>query len=116
MKRVLTRLVTGACLVAASLTTVVAAGPGTAHADEGNCAGFPGVPQAYVCIVSLTPADAIPTVNTNGGTVIVPSFCYVLGCTPDTPVSTPSVTFGSGTIAVLTYNGQTYVVAADPTA
>ena len=88
-----------------------------AHADppEG-CVGFPSIPQLFVCITQWTPENAVPTVTPGPGqTIVIPEFC-VFQCFGPTPVTVPSVviTQGSGVVAVVQYNGQTYTVAVPP--
>ena len=105
--------IAAAGITAAITAALLAVGAGTANAA--NCVGFPDQPATYVCLESLTPQNATPDVDTSGGTVTVPMFCYYVGCTEDTPIDTPSVSPGEGSVAVVTYNGQTYTVPADPT-
>jgi hypothetical protein len=84
---------------------------GVAHADPAGCVGVSSIPEAFVCVVSVTPTNAVPTVGTTGGTpVTVPSVCYFLSCTDPTTVVVPVVTGGTGSVAVIFYNGSTYVV------
>jgi hypothetical protein len=113
MRRVRTRLLTAA--VTATVAGALAIGSASAaHADPQNCVGLPSVPEAFVCVVSVTPANAIPTVGGTGGTVVtVPSVCYFVACTDPTTVTvpTPTLSGGTGPVAVVYYNGSTYVVA-----
>lgn len=110
--RIVTRTLTAAGLTAATTAAVLSAGVTPAGAE--NCVGLPTVPVTYVCLVSLEPTNALPTVDPNGGEVIVPSFCYLVGCTGDQPVSTPEVVFNDGTVIVATWNGNTYTVTGNP--
>jgi hypothetical protein len=110
--RSLTRLLaTTVAGLAVAAGTVVAATP--AQATGEGCVGVPSVPAAYVCVVSLTPTNAVPTVTSTPYTVTVPSVCYYLGCTGDKPVTVPipGVAEGSGQIALLYYNGVYYPIA-----
>jgi hypothetical protein len=111
--RPLTRLTTGAGLAAGAMTALLAAGAAPAHADP-PCAGAPSQPATYVCVTSVTPQNAVPSIDPNGGTLVVPAFCYGLGCTADTPVTSPRVTLGSGPVAEVTYQGHTYQVPGSP--
>lgn len=97
--------------VAGNLLTAV-----PAHADPSDgkgCVGTPAVPASYVCVVSLTPAAALPQTSTTNIPVTVPPICYFLDCTPETTVNVPvpGVAPGSGVVAVLWYQGQTYPIA-----
>jgi hypothetical protein len=101
-----------ASTVALTLATVVttgAVGTAAAHADDPRCVGFPSIPATYLCVVSVTPENALPS-TAAGPTVIVPAFCYVIGCQPDTPVPTTTVVPSDQPVLVFTYNGQTYEI------
>jgi hypothetical protein len=89
-------------------------GVGVANAESENCIGLPSIPPAFVCVVSLTPENAIPSIGTSGGTdVTVPAVCYYLDCTEPTTTTVPTPTIsGGGSIAVISYNGSTYTVAS----
>jgi hypothetical protein len=113
MRRALATTVAGLALAAA---TIAVAAP--ASADPGNgqgCVGTAAVPASYICVIAVTPANAVPTVTTtNTIPVSVPSICYFVGCTAPTTVAVPvpGVAPGSGYVAVLWYQGQTYPIAA----
>ncbi len=94
-------------LTLATVATSSALTTTAARADQ--CAGFPSIPQAYLCIVAVSPQNAVPTV-VDGPTVTVPAFCYLLGCTSDTPVTTKTVVASDQPVLVFTYNGQTYSI------
>lgn len=91
---------------------------GTSYADEpppGNkgCVGSPEIPKAFVCVVSLTPENAVPAVGTTTiYTQRVPVMCYYVGCTDPmyVPVPGPTVTPNGGSIAVIYYDGTNYPV------
>lgn len=87
-----------------SLVGLVGVQPAAAE----NCLGFPSIPQTYLCIVSVNPENAIPSTTTEP--VIVPGFCYFIGCQPDTTVNVPVAQPGQGAVLVFTYNGQTYEI------
>lgn len=93
-----------ACLVAA---------PASASPEDGQgCAGTPDIPAAYVCVVSLTPAQPLPAVTTTHVPVTVPRVCYYADCTDRTTVlvPVPGYTPGSGYAAVLYWNGRYYPI------
>lgn len=109
MRRVLRSALRG--LVAASLLTVPA-GTARAAVPEG-CVGFPDIPEAWVCITSFTPANAVPTAGTTDGTTfVVPRFCAFSECVGPTDVTVPGVYVaqGQGAIATITYDGTTVTV------
>ena len=95
---------------ATALATPAAASP----EDGQGCVGTPTIPGAYVCVISLTPTSALPTVTTSSVPVPVPPVCYFLDCTDPTTVNVPvpGLTPGSGTVAVLWYQGRHYPIAA----
>lgn len=107
------KFLAGAVAVAAfttGLATPASAGP----ADGEGCAGFPSLPDTYVCVISVTPQNAVPTTTTSLIPVTVPRFCYVAGCTGPTTVNVPvpGVQPGSGVVATLWYKGQYIPIAA----
>lgn len=106
------KLIAGAIAVAAfttGLATPASAGPG----DGEGCAGFPTIPDTYVCVITVTPQNAVPTTTTAMIPVTVPRFCYVAGCTGPTTVNVPvpGVQPGSGVVATLWYKGQYIPIA-----
>lgn len=99
-------LAVGAAAVAVSASTSAAAPPV-------GCYGLPDYPSVFLCVTSFTPENAVPTAGTGpGSTVYVPRFCAG-ECYGPIPVPVPGagVQFGTGSVAVVTYNGQTYVIA-----
>lgn len=108
IKRVLTTFAATAAF-AGALVSPAAASP----EDGQGCVGAPDIPGAYVCVVSLTPTNALPTVTTTTVPVTVPRLCYFAGCTdPRTvQVPVPGYTEGSGYVAVLYWNGGYYTIA-----
>lgn len=106
---------TAAALVLAGVAAVPAAVPAAASPEDGQgCAGLPDLPAAYVCIISVTPEAALPTVTTSYIPVTVPRVCYVAGCTSATTVQVPvpGATPSSGNVAVLWYQGVHYPIGA----
>lgn len=107
--RVLTALAATAALSAALVT------PAAASPEDGQgCVGTPTIPLTYVCVVSLTPTNAVPDVAvTTYVPVDVPPICYFLDCTEPTTVNVPvpTVTPGSGWVAVLYHDGTYYPIA-----
>ena len=95
----------------AAAVTVGTAGSASAAPPVG-CYGFPSIPDAFVCVTSFTPTNAVPSVGLGGGTsVTIPEFCAGDCYGPITvPVPGPDVTFGGGQIAVITYDGGTYAI------
>jgi len=96
-------------LLSLALTSAV-----SAHAapPEG-CAGFPDIPEAYVCITRFTPENAVPTAGTSSGTTFtVPAFCAFAQCVGPTPVTVPGAyaAQGEGAVAEIHYNGSTHTV------
>ena len=111
MNRILRTLATAAAGLAITAGSVVTAAP--AHATGEGCYGFPSQPDAYVCVVTFAPGNAVPGASV-GSTYVttVPSFCYGSGCTGDQHVTIPiaGVGFGSEPVLVLMYKGQPYTV------
>lgn len=101
-------LITG--LVAA---IVVVARPAAADPISGGCVGLPSQPAAFVCIYNIDPEAAPPGVGEGSPIATIPAVCYFLGCTEPTDVPVPTVE-GSGTYAVVYYNGQSYEVRVPP--
>ena len=103
-----------AALGAALTIPVVVASPAAASPEDGQgCAGLPAIPQTYVCVISATPQNAVPTTTTTTIPVTVPRVCYVADCTGPTVVNVPvpGVTPGTGAVAVLWYQGVYYPIA-----
>lgn len=100
------RLLRSALVTAATaaVATVAAAMPATAAPPIG-CYGLPSVPAAFVCVVSFTPGEALP----GASSVTVPAVCAG-DCYGPFTVGIPSGGSGSGRVAVVTYNGNTYGV------
>lgn len=99
-------------VVTALAVNVVTAGSASAAPPVG-CYGFPSIPDAFVCVTSFTPTNAVPSAGLGGGsTFTIPAFCAG-ECYGPIPVTVPgpTVSFGSGQVAVLTYKGGTYAVA-----
>lgn len=93
---------------------VVAAAPASASPEDGKgCVGSPQLPATYVCVISVTPENVVPSVSTTNVPVTVPSVCYFLDCTEPTTVDVPvpNVTPRSGVVAVLWYQGVYYPIA-----
>jgi len=91
-----------------------AAAPASASPEDGKgCAGFPSLPDTYVCVISVTPGAALPGTTTSVIPVDVPRFCYVAGCVEATTVNVPvpGVQPGSGVVAQLWYKGQYISIA-----
>jgi hypothetical protein len=110
IRRAVTAVATAAAL------TVAGAGLATpAHADPTDgkgCVGLPTVPVTYVCVISVTPTNALPTTTTTSIPVAVPQICYFLDCTDPTTVNVPvpGVSEGSGQVAVIYHNGVYYPI------
>ena len=110
VRRAVTAVATAAAL------TLAGAGLATpAHADPADgkgCVGLPTVPVTYVCVISATPTNAVPTTTTSYIPVAVPPVCYFLDCTDATTVNVPvpGVTEGSGQVAVIYHNGVYYPI------
>lgn len=103
---------TVASLALASAGVMVAA-PASATPEDGKgCVGTPAVPASYICVISATPENVVPSVTTVNVPVSVPSICYFLDCTkPQTVnVPVPNVTPKSGVVAVLWYQGVYYPI------
>jgi hypothetical protein len=107
LNRVLATTVAGLALTTGA---VVTAGPAAA-AGEG-CIGLPSVPAAFVCVVSLTPANAVPTVTSTNIPVTVPEVCYYVACSGPTTVQVPlpGATPNSGYVAVIRHNNVDYPI------
>ncbi|HVF06719.1 MAG TPA: hypothetical protein VNA20_17925 [Frankiaceae bacterium] len=100
-----------------AFTAAGIAGAGSALAtpeDGKGCVGTPAVPASYVCVISLTPENALPTTASTNVPVTVPPLCYLLDCTDETVVNVPvpGVTPTSGVVAVLWYQGQYIPISA----
>lgn len=103
-----------AALAAALVLPIAAATPAHATPEDGKgCAGTPALPQAYVCVISATPQNALPTTTTTNLAVPVPRVCYVADCVGPTTVNVPvpGVQLGTGAVAVLWYQGVYYPIA-----
>jgi hypothetical protein len=107
LRRALATTVAGLALTAGA---VVVAGPAAATGE--GCIGLPSVPAAFVCVVSLTPENAVPTVTTANVPVTVPEVCYYVSCTgPKTvQVPVPGATLNSGYVAVVRYKNVDYPI------
>jgi hypothetical protein len=107
LDRALATTVAGLALTAGA---VVVAGPAAATGE--GCVGLPSVPAAYVCVVALSPENAVPAVTSTNVPVTVPEVCYYVSCTgPKTvQVPVPGATPNSGYLAVLRYQGVDYPV------
>jgi hypothetical protein len=105
--RTFLKAVTTAAATAATVAATAATGATAAHAA--TCFGPPSIPAAYLCIDSVNLANAVPSTGP-GPTVTVPAFCYLLGCTSDTPVNTVTVVPSGQPVLVFTYQGKTYEV------
>ena len=107
--RTLTKALAALTMTAATaLSSIVAVAP-AAHADDPRCGGFPSIPEAYVCIVTVDPQAGMPTL-TPGTSVTIPSFCYVLSCTQDQTVQTQTAQLSEQPVLVFTWNNETYSV------
>lgn len=110
-RRALTGTLTALAIAASGIALAPAA---SADPSDGKgCAGVKTVPAAYVCIISTSPQNAVPTVSSTPIPVSVPPICYVADCTAPTTVNVPvpGVTPGSGVVAVLWYQGVYYPIA-----
>jgi hypothetical protein len=111
--RSIRRLLTATAVGVAMTAATIAVGPAAASPEDGQgCVGTPTIPAAYVCVISLTPTNAVPTVTTSYVPVGVPSICYFLDCTDPTTVNVPipGATVNNGDVAVLWYGGQYYPI------
>lgn len=111
MKRVLATAVATAAMAAGA---VAFAAPAAASPEDGEgCVGFPAIPAAYVCVISVTPTGVVPTTTTTNLPVTIPEFCYAIDCLGPTTVNVPvpGLQPGSGVIATIWYNGVYYPVA-----
>lgn len=95
-------------------TTVVALGavvpaavPSASAPPPVGCYGLPDYPSAFVCVTEFNPGNAIG----GGSSVTVPRACAG-DCYGPFSVPVPAGGSGSGTIATVTYGGQTYVIVA----
>lgn len=102
-------------VTAVALTmTALAVAPASASPEDGEgCVGFPSLPDTYVCVISVTPGNVVPTTTTATIPVTVPRFCYVADCLGPTTVNVPvpGVQPGSGVVAQLWYKGQYIPIA-----
>ena len=101
--------------VLAAAAAACTAGPAQAAPPVG-CYGFPSIPAAFVCVTEFTPTGAVPAVSIdqNGSTVTVPAFCAG-ACYGPISIDVPKATTtpGSGEVATVTHNGQTYEIRID---
>lgn len=114
MRLAIRALAATAATLALSTVAVTLAAPASATPEDGKgCAGLPAVPQSYVCVISATPGNAVPTTTTTTIPVAVPRICYVADCTGPTTVGVPvpGVQPGTSAVAVLWYQGVTYPIA-----
>lgn len=110
------RLVTRALAVTAAALPLAAlmVTPASASPEDGKgCAGLPAIPQSYVCVISATPENAVPTTTTTNVPVPVPRVCYVADCFGPTTVNVPvpGVQPGTNAVAVIWYQGVYYPIA-----
>lgn len=111
MRLIRTSLAALTATVALSALTV---SPAVADPDDGEgCVGVPTIQAAYVCVISATPENALPSLTTSSIPVPVPPVCYFLDCTEPTTVQVPvpGASQGSGTVIVLWHNGVYYPIA-----
>jgi hypothetical protein len=96
--------------VATAFAVLAPAAPASAVGE--GCLGFPSIPEAYVCVVTLDPTAALPGTSSGSYPVTVPEFCYLAGCVPARTVyvPVPGTSSGSGYVAVLYYRGEYYSV------
>jgi hypothetical protein len=74
-----------------------------------GCYGLPDTPEAFVCVTSFTPQNALYPWSP----VVVPRVCAGDCYGPVTYPLPNNGSDGSGRVAVVTYRGQTYVVSND---
>lgn len=104
-----------ATLIAGAVFTVLGAASAYASPEDGEgCVGSPDIRETYICVIAVTPENAVPTTSTTTIPVPVPRLCYLVDCTDPTTVGVPvpGATPGSGQIAVLWYQGQFIPIAA----
>jgi len=109
--RVLATTVASLAFAAAGLA---GAAPALASPEDGEgCVGTPAVPASYICVISLTPENALPGTTTTTIPVTVPELCYFLDCTEETTVDipVPGVSPSEGVVAVLWYQGEYIPIA-----
>jgi vacuolar-type H+-ATPase subunit H len=98
----------------AGLALTAGLAPASATPEDGEgCAGSPSLPDTYVCVISVTPENVVPTTTVGSIDVTVPKLCYVAGCaeprTVEVPV--PGVTPKTGVVATLWYKGAYIPIA-----
>lgn len=100
-------------MLATGIGLSVAVAPPALAAGEG-CYGFETDPDAYLCVTSVAPENAVPDVRTTAVHVAtIPSVCYDgSSCTFETPVYAQLVVVTPDTAPVVTfvYRGETYSV------
>lgn len=110
IRRLLTATAVGVAMTAG---TIAVAGPAAASPEDGQgCVGTPAVPASYVCVISVTPGNALPTTTTSYVPVNVPPVCYFLDCTDASTVNVPipGATLNNGAVVVLWYQGVSYPI------
>lgn len=103
-----------ATLIATVALSALTVTPAAAGPDDGQgCVGVPTIQAAYVCVISATPENALPSLTTSSIPVPVPPVCYFLDCTEPTTVHVPvpGASQGSGNVIVLWHNGVYYPIA-----
>ena len=104
---------TAVASIAFAAAAIAVATPAAASPEDGEgCAGTPAIPASYVCVISITPENIVPSTTITTVPVDVPRLCYVAGCVPAQTVNVPvpQVEPKSGTVAVLWYQGQYYPI------
>jgi hypothetical protein len=109
-----TRRALAATAATLALTAGTFAGSASATPEDGKgCVGLPSNHAVYVCVISITPTNALPTNTSTPLDIPVPEVCYFLECTDATKVTVPvpGVTEGSGQVATLWHNDHYYPIA-----
>lgn len=107
-------LATTVATLALAAGTVTLAGPASASPEDGKgCIGLPSNHAVYVCVISVSPTNALPNTTSTPLNVPVPEVCYFLDCTEATTVTVPvpGVSEGSGQVATLWHNDVYYPIA-----
>ncbi|HWL36973.1 MAG TPA: hypothetical protein VNQ77_12340 [Frankiaceae bacterium] len=107
-------LATTVATLALTAGAVTVAGSAAASPEDGEgCVGLPSNHAVYVCVISVTPMNALPGTSSTPLNVPVPEVCYYLDCTDETTVTVPvpGVTEGSGQVATLWHNDVYYPIA-----
>lgn len=98
----------------AGLALTAGLAPVSATPEDGEgCAGSPSYPDTYVCVISVTPENVVPTTTVGSVDVTVPKLCYVAGCVEEKTVEVPvpGVTPKTGIVATLWYKGAYIPIA-----